>query len=74
MTDPQQAQRIVLDSLRDHFDRTPEYLEVPQIVEMIGLGEATVQNALRRLWESGRIEGVDVAELRYPVQVTRVIG
>ena len=73
MTDAQQAQRAVLDSLRDHFDRTAEYLEVPQIAEMTGLDEATVQNALRRLWESGRIEGVEVAEFRYPVQVTRVV-
>jgi len=52
MTDPQQA-RIVLDSLHDHFDRTPEHLEAGQIVEMTGLDEATVQNALRRLYETG---------------------
>ena len=73
MTDPQQAQRYVLDSLRDHFNRTPEHLEVPQIVEMTGLDEATVQNALRRLYETRRIDGVPVAELHYPVRVTGLL-
>lgn len=73
MTDPQQAQRIVLDSLRDHFDRTPDHLEVPQVVEMTGLDEATVQNALRRLYETRRIDGIPVAELHYPVRVTGLL-
>ena len=73
MSDPQQAQRHVLDALRDHFDRTPEQLDVSKIMEMTGLDEATVQNALRRLYETGRIDGVTVAELHHPAQVTGVL-
>lgn len=74
MTDPEQAQRYVYDTLHDHFNRTPEHVEVPEIVELTGLDEDTVQNALRRLYETRRIDGVTVAELHYPVRVTGLLG
>lgn len=73
MTSPEQAQRYVLDALRDHFSRTHVGLDAPQVVELTELDEATVYNALRLLHDARRIEGVMAAEFPYPLRVTRVL-
>jgi hypothetical protein len=72
MAEPQDAQFEVYEALRRHFDRTDEAVEIPQIMEMTGLDENAVQNALRVLHRAGRIEGITAAEISYPFRITAV--
>jgi len=71
MASPQEAQQRILDVLGDHFDRTPAHLSPEDVAEMTAQPLETVQNALRVLHEAGKIKGIMVAELPYPV---RIIG
>jgi predicted transcriptional regulator len=72
MATPQEAQQEIMDALYDHFDRSGESLTPAQIAEMTALDEPTVQNALRVLYNAGRIEGIPVEEFDYPLEVTNV--
>jgi hypothetical protein len=69
---PQEAQRKILSALRDHFDRSPAHLSPEEVAEMTALPLATVQNALRVLYQANRIEGIMVAEIHWPVKVTGI--
>jgi hypothetical protein len=62
-----------MDALHDHFDRTDQRLTPEQIAEMTALDLGTVRNALRVLHKARRIEGIGVAEINYPLEVTGVV-
>lgn len=70
---PLDAQDEVYQALCAHFDRTHEYVEVPEIMEMTGLDENAVTNALRVLHQEHSIEGITAAEVNYPFRVTAVL-
>jgi hypothetical protein len=72
MATPADAQDEVFAALKEHFDRTHDHLEVPQIVDMTALDENTVQQALRVLYQQGAIEGITAAEIPYPFHVTGI--
>ena len=72
MAEPQDAQFEVYDALLRHFDRTDQAVEVPEIMEMTGLDENAVQNALRVLHRAGQVEGNTAAEISYPFRITAV--
>lgn len=61
-----------MDALHDHFDRTGTHLSPEQISEMTALDLETVHEALRVLYKMGAVEGTEVAEVLYPVQVTGI--
>jgi hypothetical protein len=62
-----------MGALRDHFGRTDESLSPEQIAQMTGLDLTLVQSALRALKKMNRIEGIEVEEFNYPLQVTDVV-
>lgn len=73
MATPQKAQQEIMDVLHDHFDRTSAHLTPEEIAEMTALPLDAVQNALRVLFKARRIEGIEVAELDYPVKITGIV-
>jgi hypothetical protein len=72
MQDPQDAQYEVYEALRRHFDRSADRVNVEQITEMTGLGQGSVENALRVLHQARRVNGITVAEAEYPIWVTSI--
>jgi hypothetical protein len=70
---PQQAQRKILAALSDHFNRSDVALSPDEVAELTALPLEVVQNGLRVLHKADKIEGIMVAELPYPVQVTGIV-
>lgn len=73
MIDPETAKREVWEWLKGHFRRTGEALKIDAVVEGTALPQEAVGNALRLLADEGRIEANGLAELPYPIVVSRIL-
>jgi hypothetical protein len=72
MADLVGARETVMQALRAHFDGSGERVGVDEIMDMTGLDQNAVENALRRLKQMNRIDGTMVAEFQHPIWVTSI--
>ena len=72
MADPVDAQYEVMEALRTHFDRSDERVGVDEVMDMTGLDQNAVENALRVLKQANRVNGIMVAEAQHPIWVTSI--
>jgi hypothetical protein len=72
MVTPEEVQSKVLSAVKEHFARTVRSLTPEEIADTTSLGQNEVTDALAVLYRDNKIDGIEVAELDHPVQVTGV--
>jgi hypothetical protein len=70
MMTPEEVQSKVLSAVKEHFARTVRPLTPEEIADKTSLEANDVTDALAVLYRDNKIDGIEVAELDYPIQVT----